>query len=146
MVFSKYYFFNVENPDEIKDGKKPNVTQYGPYVYQEHRRKEDIVRIGDDKISYGQYMEYIFDEEETQRSGCFNGKDGSPCKKTDLVHVLNLPLVTVVDLIESLPPIPLHIKPFTTLKSALLKILDLLNIYVNLTDDFFLFDLIFHFL
>ena len=71
-------------------------------------------------------MEYIFDEEETQRSGCFNGKDGIPCKKTDLVHVINIPLVTAVSLIESLPSIPLDIIQVTTLRSALLKILDLL--------------------
>ena len=126
MVYSKYYIFNVENPDEIKDGEKPRVTQYGPYVYREHRKKEDIVRIGDDKISYGQYIEYFFDEEETQRSGCFNGKDGIPCKQTDLVHVINIPLVTAVSLIESIPPIPLHVIPFTNLKSALLIMLDLL--------------------
>ena len=52
-----------------------------------------------------------------------NGK-GTPCKKTDLVNVINVPLIAAVDLIKSLPPIPLHYKPFTTLPSALLKILD----------------------
>ena len=51
LVFSKYYIWNVENPDEIKAGKKPRVTQFGPYVYREHRIKEDIARIGYDKIS-----------------------------------------------------------------------------------------------
>ena len=128
LVFSKYYIWNVENPDEIKEGKKPRLTQYGPYVYREHRIKEDIARIGYDKIFYGQHMEYIFDEKETQNSGCVNGKN-EPCKKTDLVTVINVPLITAIDLIKSLPPIPLHYKPFTTLPSALLKVL-----------DFFLFD------
>ena len=52
-----------------------------------------------------------------------NGK-GTPCKKTDIVNVINVPLIAAVDLIKSLPPIPLHYKPFTTLPSALLKILD----------------------
>ena len=115
----------MENPLAIKNGSKPRLTQYGPYVYREHRVKQDISRIGEDKIFYGQHMEYIFDEKETQNSGCFNGKD-EPCKKTDLVNVINVPLIAAVDLIKSLPPIPLHYKPFTTLPSAILNLLDLI--------------------
>ena len=124
MIYAKYYIFHVENPDEIKEGKKPQVTQFGPYVYQEYRKKEDIANVGLDQIFYGQYMEYIFDEEETHRSGCFNGKEGTPCKKTDLVRVINVPLVAAVEMIKSLPNIPLHYAPFTNLPSTLLKILD----------------------
>ena len=125
MVYTKYYFFNVENPDEIKTGARPRVTQYGPYAYQEYRRKEDIAKIGLDKISYGQYIEYVFDEEESLRSGCFNGQEGIPCKKTDHVLVINSPLVGVIDIIRSLPPIPLPSEKNTTLPTALLNILDL---------------------
>ena len=125
MLYAKYYVFNVENPDEIKNGSRPRVTQYGPYVYQEYRRKEDIVEIGEDKIFYGQYIEYVFDEKETQRSGCFNGQDGVPCKKTDNVQVINYSLVAIVDLIQSLPAILLPPNN-TTLPSAILTVLEML--------------------
>ena len=126
MVYSKYYVFNVENPEDIKNGGKPNVTQFGPYVYQEYRKKEDIARIGNDKIFYGQYIEYIFDEEETRRSGCYNGKVGEPCKKSDTVQVINAPLILANEIIQSLPKIPLEFKPFTTLPSFLLEAMDIL--------------------
>ena len=68
-------------------------------------------------------MEYIFDEKETHNSGCMNGKN-KPCRKTDRATVINVPLIAAVDLIKSLPPIPLHYKPFTTLPDALLELLN----------------------
>ena len=126
MVYSKYYVYNVENPEDIKNGGKPNVTQFGPYVYQEYRTKQDIARIGNEKIFYGQYIEYIFDEEETWKSGCYNGKEGEPCSKSDIVQVINAPLILANEIIHSLPKIPLKFKPFTTLPSFLLEIMDIL--------------------
>jgi hypothetical protein len=32
-VYIKLYLFNVTNPHEILDGKKPEVQEVGPYVY-----------------------------------------------------------------------------------------------------------------
>lgn len=33
-MFSKFYFFNVTNPDAVMDGAKPILNEMGPYVYQ----------------------------------------------------------------------------------------------------------------
>lgn len=30
----KVYFFDVLNPDEVMDGKKPKLQEIGPYVFQ----------------------------------------------------------------------------------------------------------------
>ena len=121
----KYYMFNVDNPEEIKQGARPKVTEYGPYVYREYRRKDEVTPIGQDKLSYGQQMEYVFDAEETHRSNCFNGQDGVPCDKTDKVLVINSPLAGAIDMLHDLPPIPIqHNGINTTLPSILFHILD----------------------
>lgn len=30
----KVYMFNITNPDEIKEGKKPRVQEVGPFFYE----------------------------------------------------------------------------------------------------------------
>ena len=72
------------------------------------------------------HIEYIFDEEETWKSGCYNGKEGEPCSKSDIVQVINAPLIIANEIIQSLPKIPLKFKPFTTLPSFLLEVMDIL--------------------
>ena len=32
-IIRKYYFFHVNNPNQVSNGKKPNLTERGPYVY-----------------------------------------------------------------------------------------------------------------
>ena len=48
----KFTFFNVENPDEVRNGFKPRVTEIGPFSYIEDRQKRNPVTIYDE-ISYG---------------------------------------------------------------------------------------------
>ena len=61
-VYMKFYFFAVDNPDEVSAGERPNVTEVGPYVYRETRRKEDLLTVDNDKLYYSTYMEYHFDQ------------------------------------------------------------------------------------
>ena len=58
----KLYFLTVDNPEEVSNGDKPNVTEIGPYVYRETRRKEDILEVDADRLYYSTYMEYHFDQ------------------------------------------------------------------------------------
>jgi len=59
--YMKFTFFNVENPDEVRNGFKPRVTEIGPFSYIEDRQKRNPVTIYDE-ISYGSYIGYEFDE------------------------------------------------------------------------------------
>jgi hypothetical protein len=33
-IYRKFYFFNVTNPQEIGNGRKPILVQMGPYTYK----------------------------------------------------------------------------------------------------------------
>lgn len=33
-MYMKFYFFDLQNPDEVAQGGKPSVVQKGPYVYE----------------------------------------------------------------------------------------------------------------
>eukprot|EP00163_Fabomonas_tropica_P006950 TRINITY_DN1654_c0_g2_i1.p1 TRINITY_DN1654_c0_g2~~TRINITY_DN1654_c0_g2_i1.p1 ORF type:complete len:118 (-),score=21.00 TRINITY_DN1654_c0_g2_i1:209-562(-) len=34
-IMKNVYFFNLSNPDEFLEGAKPNLTQVGPFAYQD---------------------------------------------------------------------------------------------------------------
>ena len=53
----KFYLFHVENPEEIQNGKKPIVTEKGPYAYKQIREKRNLKRYKDE-IDYGMNVIY----------------------------------------------------------------------------------------
>jgi hypothetical protein len=92
-----FRIFNVTNPTEIKNGKKPDVKEVGPYVYREVRRKEDVNEVDGDKINYGSYMEYHFDKDQTEVMGC------TGCTKDDPVVVLNVLMQAIANILGLVP-------------------------------------------
>ena len=134
-IYTKYYFFHVTNPDEILDGNTPNLTEVGPYVYKETRKKQNVIPLGDDELQYGQYIRYDFDLERTQSEGCLHPVTGLPCRKSDVLTVINAPLVGVLNIIESLPDFEIELLPgFTfTIKGFLY---DLINQKVLTGDEY----------
>jgi len=90
--YMKFTFFNVLNVDEVKAGTaKPNVNEIGPFSYREKREKTNILTI-EDKISFGSYIHYEYDEEESCEA----------CKIDKEVTVINPVFLIVSDLIEDL--------------------------------------------
>ena len=63
-LYMKFYVYHVNNPEEVIQGGKPNVTEKGPYSYLEKRLKVDI-RPGEgldllERIEFGQKKTYQF--------------------------------------------------------------------------------------
>lgn len=86
--------FNIENADEVKAGKKPFVSERGPYSYREHRFKANIT--WDNKnstVTYNERQWFVFDP-STSCSSC------DPFK--DKVTTLNIPLITIENAIKNI--------------------------------------------
>ena len=59
--------YNVNNPEEIINGAKPNLSEVGPFVYREYREKENINSSEDGcTIKADQYKWYDFDMTKTK--------------------------------------------------------------------------------
>ena len=94
MAFNMYH---VLNPEAIKTGSRPNLTEIGPFVYREYREKRDIEQSPDGcSVKAAQWKKYEFDQEKTTEL-C-----GEPCKdgKETMVTVINAAYVGVLQLIR----------------------------------------------
>ncbi|CAH8440449.1 unnamed protein product [Dicrocoelium dendriticum] len=60
-IFLQFYFFNLTNPREFRNGSKPRVQQWGPYTYRERRFKLNVeIDRSNDTISYKEIKQYFF--------------------------------------------------------------------------------------
>ena len=79
IAMSKFYFFNIENPKEIRKGGKPKVREIGPFIHDSMGIKKNIVRLGYDEISYGQWHALVYNQEKTEKE-CFNPLTNKTCQ------------------------------------------------------------------
>ncbi|XP_077292751.1 sensory neuron membrane protein 2-like [Arctopsyche grandis] len=89
----KVYLFNVTNPEEIVSGSKPKLQEVGPYVYDEHRFKDNVVREDMDTVSYDLKKVLKFNEEKS-----------APFKESDFVTILNIALMGMAITANELMP------------------------------------------
>ncbi|KAG1692632.1 Lysosome membrane protein 2 [Nymphon striatum] len=81
-VLFKIYFFNVSNPEEVKNKAIPHLTEVGPYVFKETRDKVKInFTDNGDSISYRNKKSYEFDP------------DSSKGSLDDYIQTVNVPYV-----------------------------------------------------
>ncbi|XP_023246481.1 sensory neuron membrane protein 2 [Copidosoma floridanum] len=80
-VYMKIYFFNISNPQDVKNGGAPIVKEIGPYVYDLIKSKVDIAE-ENDNLTYYQRQLFHFNQDS---SGCH--------KEDDVIVVANLPLM-----------------------------------------------------
>ncbi|KAJ8670662.1 hypothetical protein QAD02_001921 [Eretmocerus hayati] len=119
----KVYLFHVTNPEEVANGAKPNVTEVGPYVYDQNLKKRDIVKIND-TLTYHRY--YVL---------TFNAEDSSPRREDDRIVIANLPLMSIALTTEVVFPIGLK-----TLNRHIDKLFDQPKLFLETTPRQFLFD------
>lgn len=62
------YFFDIMNPKEILQGKKPQVQERGPYVYREFRHKSNITFNDNDTVSFLEYRSFQFQPDKSRGS------------------------------------------------------------------------------
>lgn len=84
-MYMSYYVFDLQNLEDTLAGKKPNVSQRGPYTYKELRKNIPIVwEDNGNLLTYKENKTFIFDPEKS----CTN------CKESDIVTTPNIvPLV-----------------------------------------------------
>ncbi|XP_063972370.1 sensory neuron membrane protein 2-like [Diachasmimorpha longicaudata] len=87
-IIYKVYFFNVTNPDGVMNGNKSLLREVGPYIYKQHRSKFNITQDGD-TLSYNEYHSFEFDANASY-----------PLTDTDAIHIVNLPLMGLIDSTE----------------------------------------------
>ena len=83
-VFLRIYIFNTTNPEEVAEGGKPKLEEFGPYVYQQKRLKVDLrLSENDTKVAYKQQIRHFF------RPDLSNGTE------QDRFTILNIPLLSL---------------------------------------------------
>ena len=80
-IYRKFYFFNVENPDEVLNGHKPVLTERGPYVYREVFEKRKVEFLNSTFVKYKPVYSFYFESKKS------NGTD------LDMLTILNIPLI-----------------------------------------------------
>ncbi|CAG9861576.1 unnamed protein product [Phyllotreta striolata] len=70
---TRIYFFNVTNPMEVQNGSKPILQEVGPYCYDEHKNKINVVdNDAEDSLRYDAFDVYRFNK---NRSGNLSDED-----------------------------------------------------------------------
>lgn len=97
-IYMSFYLFNLSNAqDVLYYGAKPNVTEVGPYVYEEKREKFDL-EFSDD----GESVEY------QQTKTYFWREDKNPGRsQTDVITTANVVMVLLAALGHNIPGIGL---------------------------------------
>ncbi|XP_003461673.1 scavenger receptor class B member 1 isoform X1 [Cavia porcellus] len=66
--YMSVYFFDVLNPDEVLQGRMPEVRERGPYVYRQFRVKTNISFHNNDTVSFRERCVLQFQPEKSQGS------------------------------------------------------------------------------
>jgi len=90
-MYMKFYFWDLQNPEEVAKGAKPSVVQKGPYIYQEVKIKQNLEwDTENSKVTF-----------RSPRSWIFNSTLSGKLTENDTFTTINVPLIAVVTLIDS---------------------------------------------
>ncbi|XP_005096207.1 lysosome membrane protein 2 [Aplysia californica] len=88
-IYFQVWMFDVVNYMEVMEkGERPALVQMGPYTYLEKREKYDIKFSNDGTVSYKESRTFFFDRSRSAGS------------ENDTFHCVNLPMLTVADMVR----------------------------------------------
>ncbi|XP_071798477.1 scavenger receptor class B member 1-like [Asterias amurensis] len=90
-VYQRFYFFDLQNPDEVLKGGTPEVKEIGPYSYRLFLPKENISFNSNDTVTFLQKYRYVFDPSESVGS------------EHDVFTSANIPMWSVVYMFRDAP-------------------------------------------
>ncbi|GCC34036.1 lysosome membrane protein 2-like isoform X1 [Chiloscyllium punctatum] len=88
-AYLQFYFFNVENKQEILQGAKAIVKQLGPYTYKEFRHRANVSLFNNSTISA-----------TTQRSFVFEPTMSVGDPREDIITTINIPFITLLQMLR----------------------------------------------
>lgn len=84
-VIRNYYFFSIDNSDQVGKGERPSFTEYGPYAFREKAEKRNVEFIGPDEIRFNPVITLYF--EPSMSVG----------KLSDHITTLNIPALGMIE-------------------------------------------------
>ncbi|KAJ8338941.1 hypothetical protein SKAU_G00357270 [Synaphobranchus kaupii] len=91
-VYMQFYFFNLTNPTEVLKGERPAVVEIGPYTYREFRPMEHVSFLENGTgVSAVNPKTYVFEA------------NMSIGPENDLIRTVNVPVVTVMEMVTNGP-------------------------------------------
>lgn len=91
-IYMKFYVFNVTNAEEFVNGGKPNLEENGPYTYRMLSPHFDVKFYSNHSISARTNHTLIYEPSMS------NGDEN------DLLYHINMPLVTLSEMVKNNPP------------------------------------------
>ncbi|XP_038072676.1 scavenger receptor class B member 1-like [Patiria miniata] len=91
IIYWRFYFFDVENAEEVVKGAKPSVVQRGPYVYRLEMERQNLTVNSNSTISNKPVYSYFFEP------------DMSVGLESDSFTAVNVPYATATHLLDWLP-------------------------------------------
>lgn len=86
-ALTNFYFFNVTNPEEVRNGGKPILKEIGPIVFNMERQVDQTEFVDDEtKLKYCEKRYFYYKEEL------------SKIKAKDTVTIINVPWLTTIDM------------------------------------------------
>ncbi|XP_038072323.1 scavenger receptor class B member 1-like isoform X2 [Patiria miniata] len=64
-IYTRFYFFDLQNPDEVLQGAKPSVVEIGPYSYKMSLPRENITFNPNSTVTSIQPYTYVFDRSQS---------------------------------------------------------------------------------
>ena len=96
-IYMQYWIYNVTNAKDVIKGAKPTLKEVGPFTYRLYQPKTNVAFYANDTVAYKYNHTIVFQ------------KDMSIHDPKARIQQLNIPFLTVQELIKDLPSFSAHI-------------------------------------